>query len=92
MSVVILVEIAEKTSLVILIDEYDALLTTNLGKEIFEAVRTELTEFFLILKSAEGCLRFFFMTGITKFQSTSIFSAFKEKTQDSCVCSRVRNA
>ncbi|MBS5217272.1 MAG: AAA family ATPase [Sutterella wadsworthensis] len=28
------------------------------------------------MKSNEGCLRFFFMTGITKYRQTSIFSEF----------------
>lgn len=64
-------------SLVILIDEYDAPLTSCLGNEaLFNAVRSIISELFLTLKSNEGCLRFFFMTGITKFSNTSIFSAF----------------
>lgn len=44
--------------------------------DLFEKVRSVLSEFHLILKSNEGCLRFFFMTGIAKFSNTSIFSAF----------------
>ena len=65
------------SSRVILIDEYDAPLTACLDKpEIFEEVRTILGRLFLTLKSNEGCQRFFFMTGITKFSNTSIFSAF----------------
>lgn len=64
-------------SIVLLIDEYDAPLTERLGDTTaFNAVRDMLTQFFAILKSNEGCLRFFFMTGITKFSNTSIFSAF----------------
>ena len=60
-----------------MIDEYDAPLTERLGDTTaFNAVRDMLTQFFAILKSNEGCLRFFFMTGITKFSNTSIFSAF----------------
>ena len=67
----------EPSSLVILIDEYDSPLTNCLNKpKLFEAVRSLMSEFFLILKANEGCLRFFFMTGITKFSSTNIFSAF----------------
>lgn len=65
------------SSLVVLIDEYDAPLTACLTQpELFEKVRRILSEFFLTLKSKEGCLRFFFMTGITKFGNTNIFSAF----------------
>ncbi len=65
------------SSLVILIDEYDAPLTACLDKpELFESVRSLMSQFFLTLKANEGCQRFFFMTGITKFSNTSIFSAF----------------
>ena len=62
---------------VLLIDEYDAPLTACLNQpKLFNEIRSIMSEFFLTLKSNEGCLRFFFMTGITKFSSTSIFSAF----------------
>lgn len=65
------------SSLVILIDEYDAPLTNCLDKpELFKEIRSIMSRLFLTLKANEGCLRFFFMTGITKFSNTSIFSAF----------------
>lgn len=65
------------TSLVLLIDEYDAPLTACIqNQECFNAVRSIISELFLTIKANEGCLRFFFMTGITKFSNTSIFSAF----------------
>ena len=64
-------------SLVLLIDEYDAPLTALLHrKELFDQVRVILSQFYAGIKSYERCLRFFFMTGITKFSNTSIFSAF----------------
>lgn len=64
-------------SMVLLIDEYDAPLTEKLDNPSqFNAIRDILSQFFSLLKSNEGCLRFFFMTGITKFSNTSIFSAF----------------
>ena len=64
-------------SLVVLIDEYDAPLTAHLeDREKFEAVRDCLQPFYALLKEYEGRLRFFFMTGITKFSNTSVFSAF----------------
>ena len=60
-----------------LIDEYDAPLTEKLDQPcLFSEIRDVLNQFFRIIKGNEGCLRFFFMTGITKFSSTSIFSAF----------------
>ena len=65
------------SSLVILIDEYDAPLTASLDDlELFDRIRSAMSAFFQVLKSNEGCLRFFFMTGITKYRQTSIFSEF----------------
>ncbi len=67
----------EPSCLVVLIDEYDAPLTNCLDQpNLFKDVRSAMSELFLTLKSNEGCLRFFFMTGITKLSNTSIFSAF----------------
>ena len=63
--------------LVILIDEYDAPLTQCLDNiELFSNVRDEFRVFFNILKSNEGSFRFLFLTGVTRFTSTGIFSGF----------------
>ena len=63
------------SSLVILIDEYDAPLTNCLGNSaLFNDVRRIMSSFFLKLKARDRCLRFSFMTGITKYRQTSIFS------------------
>lgn len=68
--------VQEKNSLVLLIDEYDAPLTCCLSKKkLFERVRETLSGFYSVLKSNDGILRFVFITGITKFNKTSIFSA-----------------
>lgn len=65
------------SSLVLLIDEYDAPLTAHLDNtELLEGVQQQLSRFYAAVKSHDGCLRFFFMTGITKFSNTSIFSSF----------------
>lgn len=64
-------------SFVLLIDEYDAPLTNHLDDpEFFDRVRNVMGEFYAAIKQYEGVLRFFFMTGITRFSNTSIFSAF----------------
>ena len=66
-----------KSSIVLLIDEYDWALTNTIDdKEKFSTVRTCLADFFSLLKGTRGVLRFFFMTGITKFQNTRFFSNF----------------
>ncbi len=65
------------SSLVLLIDEYDAPLTAHLNApELFDLVRMYLSRFYSAIKSYEGCLRFFFMTGITKINRTEIFNNF----------------
>ncbi len=64
-------------SIVLLIDEYDAPLNNCMNKpELFEAVQRILSQFYLMLKGASSCFRFLFITGITRYKSTGIFSAF----------------
>lgn len=66
-------------SIVVLIDEYDAPMTACLdAPELFSDVRMTLSRFFSVLKSKDDCLRFLWMTGVTKFSSTSIFSEFND--------------
>ncbi|MGN1209846.1 MAG: AAA family ATPase [Duodenibacillus sp.] len=63
--------------LVLLIDEYDAPLTACLGRpELYDGVRSTLTEFFQTLALYGDRFRFFFMTGITRFRETDVFSSF----------------
>ena len=62
---------------VILIDEYDAPLTQCIGNNtLFNSVQAEMRVFFNTLKSNEGSFRFLFLTGVTRFTSTGIFSGF----------------
>ena len=68
-------------SLVLLIDEYDSPLTACLeDKELFKSVRTKLSSFYATVKANDACLRFVFMTGITKFNQTGIFSELNSFT------------
>lgn len=61
--------------LVLLIDEYDAPLTACLTDPVlFSAVRSELSDFYSVVKEKDQALRFLFITGITKFNQTGIFS------------------
>ncbi len=63
--------------LVLLIDEYDAPLTSFMdNKEQFESVRTILSSFYKAVKGLYKSVRFMFITGITRYANTSIFSAF----------------
>ena len=67
----------EDSSLVLLIDEYDAPLTAVMGKkQEFEGRRTLLSEFFLTIKRYSEKFRFIFITGVTRYSHVSIFSGF----------------
>ena len=60
---------------VVLIDEYDKPILDHLGNyEIAEANRQILKGFYGILKSMDPYLRLVFITGVSKFTKTSIFS------------------
>ena len=60
---------------VVLVDEYDKpLLSTIDNKPLHDAYRDTLKAFFSVLKSMDACLRFVFLTGVSKFSHVSIFS------------------
>ena len=60
---------------VILIDEYDKpLLLTLQDPELNEANRSLLRAFYEVLKHCDRYIRFAFLTGITKFSRTNLFS------------------
>lgn len=61
--------------LVLLIDEYDAPLTHHIHEpEIFALHQNFLEDFFSLVKTWNEALRFVFMTGITKFSHSGIFT------------------
>ena len=64
-------------SVVVLIDEYDAPLTVCMN---FDFVRKKLSRLYASFKNYEGVIRFLFLTGITKFNKTSIFSELNTLT------------
>lgn len=67
----------EPESVVVLIDEYDAPLTSVLHDiSRFDAFRKILGRFFDRTKSLSWKLRYLFVTGIMKFQQASLFSTF----------------
>ncbi len=65
-----------KKKVVVLIDEYDSPIISNLNdidkaKEIRERIRP----FYKVLKSEEASLRFIFLTGVSRFSKAGVFSA-----------------
>ena len=70
-----------ESEVVLLVDEYDAPLTAVLNdSNEFEDRRKILSNFYLTVKSCGGKFRFIFITGVTYYAHTSIFSAFNNLT------------
>jgi hypothetical protein len=75
-------ELLEKVSkkhgqIVLLIDEYDKPITDYLEFPPYEQAKVNrdiMRQFYSVLKSAEPHLRFFFVTGVSKFAKVSMFS------------------
>ena len=62
-------------SVVVLIDEYDKPILDHIDDpDMAEANRQVVRDFYGILKSMDAYLRFTFITGVSKFTKTSIFS------------------
>lgn len=60
---------------VVLVDEYDKPLLNTVDNPILhEAYRSTLKAFFSVIKSMDSCIRFAFITGVSKFSHVSIFS------------------
>ena len=72
----LIVKLNKKTGLkvVVLVDEYDKPILDNITKPVAEEMREGLASFYSVLKSANQYLEFVFLTGVSKFSKTSIFS------------------
>ena len=69
------------SSWVLLIDEYNAPLTHALhNKALFEEIQDALRRFFHVVKANDKIWRFLFITGITRFSHTGIFSSLNNLT------------
>jgi len=67
---------------VVLIDEYDAPIIHYLGKDLEQAKenREILKELYTVLKDADPLLELVFLTGVSKFSKTGIFSGLNNLT------------
>ncbi len=71
----LITQLAAKSNVVLLVDEYDYPLLKNLVLiEKAKAIREVLSSFFTVVKSLDAYMRFILITGVTKFSKTSIFS------------------
>ena len=72
---VLLSTLSKKNGVVILIDEYDYPLINNIeNKEIALENHAVLRSFYSAIKGLDAHIEFLFITGVTKFSKTSIFS------------------
>lgn len=78
----LIIKLKKKYSLgvVVLIDEYDKPLLDNITKEKADEIREFLAGFYSVLKDADEYLKFVFLTGVSKFSKTSIFSKLNNLT------------
>lgn len=69
-------QLAKQARVVVLIDEYDAPIIHYLGKDLDTAYanREILKEFYTVLKTNDATLELVFLTGVSKFSKTGIFS------------------
>jgi len=67
--------LSRQEKVVVLIDEYDKPMLDNLSNfALADEIREILRQFYGTLKDADPYLRFLFLTGITKFTKTGVFS------------------
>jgi hypothetical protein len=64
---------------VILIDEYDKVILDNIeNREKAEKIREKLKGFYSILKGLDEYIKFFLITGVSKFAKVSLFSGLNQ--------------
>ena len=67
--------LAKESKVVVLVDEYDCPIINNLDNpQVAEANRKFLRGFFSTLKSLDRCLKFTFITGVSRFSKVSLFT------------------
>lgn len=71
----LITRMSKREKVVILIDEYDSPLTSNINNNKIEEIRNVLRGFYSVIKASGSYIRFSLITGVTKFSKMSIFSA-----------------
>ena len=72
----LITEIYKKTGkkVVVLIDEYDKPIISNLKNKNLEKIQNKLASFYEVLKVNDSYIKFIFITGISKIAHVSVFS------------------
>lgn len=84
----LIIKLSEKEKVAIIIDEYDKPIIDHIGeppktgktKSVAEEKRDILKNFYSVLKDLDNHIRFFFVTGVSKFSRVSIFSDLNNLT------------
>ena len=64
-----------KRNVVILVDEYDKPLNSNVdNKQLFDLLQSTLKAFYGVLKSYDSYIKFAMLTGVARFSKVSVFS------------------
>ena len=71
----LILALGEKEKVVVLIDEYDKILTPNLKNPQVEEMRDMIWSFLEVTKSEYKYIRFVFVAGVTEFVPNSVFSS-----------------
>ncbi|MDD7200837.1 MAG: AAA family ATPase, partial [Spirochaetales bacterium] len=66
--------LSKKDKVVVLVDEYDKVLSDNVFSPEVEKLRQVLGNFYQVIKTKGALLRFVFITGVTKYARLSVFS------------------
>ena len=72
--------LSEKEQVVILVDEYDKVLSDNIFNPEADKLREVLGNFYQVIKTKEASIRFAFVTGVTKYAKLSVFSKMNNLT------------
>ena len=72
--------LGKNKDVVILVDEYDKPLTSNIFNPEIERIRGVLRGFFEVIKASTDYIYFAFITGVTKFAKMSVFSSMNNLT------------
>lgn len=73
-------ELAKVGKVVILIDEYDSPLSSNIFNPDVDSFKCVIRNFFEVVKASDSLIKFCFITGVTKFSKLSIFSTMNNLT------------
>ena len=66
--------LSKKDKVVVLVDEYDKVVSDNVFSPEVEKLRQVLGNFYQVIKTKGALLRFVFITGVTKYARLSVFS------------------